>query len=189
MYYRRYDCRTTVKLVSLVDITNQPLPVPGSRTQHKSLWCWYGTHGEPLRTHKSDPICRSDPQTLDAAGVTAGASAPPRSAFSASVSVAETRRSHRGLQSEPLGSPEQHPHFSCLSGKWGAFLPTSQSPCKQSQENRSPQYPRCLLEVSQEAAPCQTLPDMLGCPPPSLAFLIFWERLYGEGSPNTAACI
>lgn len=85
MFYRRCDCRTTA------------LPVPGSRTQHKSLWYWYRTHGEPLGTHKSDPACRSDLQTLDAAGVTAGASAPPGSAFCTSVSAAETCRSHRGL--------------------------------------------------------------------------------------------
>lgn len=97
MFYRRCDCRTTAQFLSLADITNQPLLVPGSRTQHKSLWCWYGTRGEPLGTHKSDPACRSDLQTLGAAGVTAGASAPPRSAFSASVSAAETCRSHRGL--------------------------------------------------------------------------------------------
>lgn len=58
--------------------------------------------GEPLGTHKSDPACRSGPQTLDAPGVTAGASARPRSAFSASISASETCRSHRGLRGSGL---------------------------------------------------------------------------------------
>lgn len=110
--------------------------------------------------------------------MTAGASAPPGSAFQSSASAAEKCRRHRGLWGasssaaarscglNPVREPRVASALFLHFRKVGAFLPTFQSSSKQSQQNRSPQELPLLQEVSQRGSPLSDTPRHAGVSPP-----------------------